>query len=1849
VIDWSKLTSGGSTPAVGPDSAAAPVAPAVPGGIPQAPQVAPEQQKFATGQFTPGEEGMTQEQVDKLSAFDRIGRGWDEVGNFLFGDKSILHDTPVASAAGLVGKAVGSTVDATVIKPFQGAGMLASGIPLGWLPGGADDTFKQLGDWAKANDPKLYAQWQAVDAAAAGNWDAGNLHAQFNTETLQYLDDQQKDSFLGVNPAAHFGRAGSGSLGGALSNALSWLTGGASNISQQALGGAGLFNPEGSTASFEQMLAYHKNPGAYTPAAKPTESAEYAFKQMDAGKFTEQQARDYIAQSERPMSRVEESAMRLDRGGEVSDVEKNAIEAWRSGAWTLDHANTYIETHGQGITRNPAGQIAGTVLTDPLTYATIGAGSIAKTGEVGAQIAEAAGLGKTATMADRLALAGQQASAYEKLATTVHAVQADPVMGPVFRLARGMIDPLGTFKPGSVASAVTNLEGATAVSAFSRWVKPTNFKDMRGLARELGKTPEVDSAIMSYSLDKAHEMQAVYAQQQLLREGLGEQLIRPDAPSVDSLAGPMARNAGVDAETELVDHMQAVGKTTLTSQEERDTAARLAVTLGQDVPFWEAKLAKMPFDMKAAWHAVAYKLAEKDSVEALAKIDQLAYKGDLPLKNAVLMNTDSLDNEIATGLAQNIKDILAAPGTGNRIEAATAEWNAAAQHYPAIASIGLAPGGQTQLEALVKELERQLKSGGITKRWTEAELQDASVKPVSDFLARHSFEGKPLWKMGFRPDEEVAWGLKRDLNTGKVMVDRTPTISHVIDAVPGRQPFSDTIRDSLGRIIGKSTAGRLAAPVDSLSAFIDTMRDGITGQRLVRNIEQRFERSTFEAGIPKPVSKAIMEQAKEIAGLNRTTLRGLGVDEGGNLWNAVHDAIPRDLVLKDGSSLNVHIVMDHLLQAAEGDLRIMGATSVLSQRMRNAIRHGIGPIPGDPSNWLGRTTVTGYNRIRYSQPMFLIQRITDGPYYSILYGVTPVGKGALTGGAADLEKIVENIGRTSFGRDFSMDMPEFATRTNFLQGIKSAFQEAGITSNKMQAIIDAPDAIIAHNMTNMLHAKLGDIVRGSLDNLATLAKDAEPELQADMLAAGEQFKNTFADWRQVYSDAAGRVLNDNEVALQYIKEQLNAWNRVVTPEGLQDFERILADGERSMPASIGELGTIKPDLLAQKLGYEDAAALRRDVTGRVEKINGTFQVVNGEHDISRLEEDLRDKLMAHPDYVKRAIAYFSGTWDDFWHQLARPVGEGGLDISAHYAKEAQNLIAGIAKDRGMDPWEYLSGVMAMNLGPNDLNTAMGRLAAFLKQGDMAPGDWAQFFRAHLDPSAQETLMDAAAGRTGLAGSIETKLAAGDVAGSQADNVAQGASKGGTLESGGATIQTGSDILSQAEEDANALRDKIAQKWQDTEQRNSLRMEKDLHALEQQGFDIHDAEDALGDYNGIERSEFTAEEYGSREDAADAYRQEREDKRQEILDAIDAAEHNHTDATQAAADAADAAAAQAPSRRIDLSQMQFEQPKTTVPGRTAEADAFFSGADDSGLVKLLKDRVASGKPHENADVEAALQEVSRLSKKVLAGSADAGNTRHNLRQLVEDVAATVPTTSAAPFNRTHALIVSLLRSKIMDAQKDIFRLAEMQTKRNVIERSLNHPLFGLYPASYMWGKVLPETVKFFAKNPYAATYTIADVERAIAIQREYDRNTEDLINKVDRSSAAFLLDYLTPSLPWSDHSARMSPMVRDLFKGQPQNIWLDELATVSPERWVKQFAQTGVEALNFVKSQQHPQEGTPIQLGGLQSIENANPPTGGTGPVPQITGPVSASGLAPILSEDLSRLQDILLHGQPAGQ
>lgn len=2023
MIDWTKLGPANSPTPATPDTTA-PVAPAVPGGL-ALPTVQTGPKTFSQ---------TTQAEVDAMSPLDRLGRGLsgilpnadghaegiDTLGQNLFGQGNGSPFGGIPLLGNIIGGAgnIAHGVGSAGLKPFEAAGGALARVPLGWLPGGSDEAFNRLGDWAKTANPEVYAEWQKVKAAAdADVLYGGNLKADFNIELMKMIDDSQHDSSFGsTSVELQMGREGAASAGGALSHFITGFLGLAGNNAQRFLGEHGVFDPGAGPATVAEAIADHNTVG------QTSEIGELVIKNVQSGAWTQEQGDKFLAAQQGTRNRVEEAMARLDAGGEVSDVEKKAIEAVRSGEWSMAHAQDYVVQHGQSITRNPIGQIIGSVLTDPLTYATLGAGSIAKAGKIGETIIEAGGAAtKAAGLAERVAMQESLLAKYQVAVRSLQTVNT-PIgkeLGGAFRIARGLIDPFAVYKPNSVARATTDLMAGTATEAFWRAHGEFAVTDMRAIGREVGMSAEMDSDIASYAMEQAKLMVARTSVRDALQEGFGIELMQSN---VDDVIQPLVQNASRDAITALTDHMLGVSKNTFTAEEEAKLGGRIAAAYGGDAAKWQARVATMSHELKSALHAVTYKRAEVEFERARALVNEAAYTGDLPLSQMALMSTDTLDNVVAEQVITNLRAVLKNEGKTmeDPIATATAEWNRQAMRYPGMANLGYATGGKEQVTKLVDALERKMESGGLSRRALEDELADPNLRAIRDMLDKHSLPGglmspeeqaladalvsppltpgegvakapagmasstlkngggtfdaatgkaiaqgtgygvatgasgkvvaakakdineayvavsktgakhigtwvnpedglvsvdptqvidsldeamriaqargekaifdfstmtdipvpareaqmsvKRLWNVGFRPPEELAWGLKQDVNTGRYIVDRDPTISHIVNAVPGRQRFSDTTRNVLGQIIGPAKAERLNKPIDSIEAYVNTMRDGITGRRLVMNIERRYERITFDAGIPKPISKEIFKRAREVAGLDFTTVRGIKPD---NLWDRISEIVPRDLVLKDGSTLNIHVVMDHLLEAAEGDLRIMGVTSVLSQRMRNALRQA----GMDPANWAGQMTVTMYNKLRYSQPMFLIQRITDAPYYSILYGVTPIGKSLVTAGQKATRIIEENLGRTGMARDFSMDMPEYATRTNFTEGVKSAMQQKGLFGHRFDKILRTPDTLIANNMTNMLYNRWGDIVRGALDNLATAAEKGDPAMRAEMLAAGDVLQNSFADWRRVYSEQAGRVLNDNEVGLRYVQDQLNSWRRhVVTEEGRLDFSRLVTEGERSLPSSIGEIGPIKPDLLAEELGYADGAALRNDVTGHIEKINGEFVLVKGEHDIPWLEEQLRTQLRAHPDYVKRASAYFGSNWADFWGHLSRGVDEGGLDISAHYAKEAQDLISGIARDRGMDPWEYLSGVVATNIGPADLNTAMGKLAAFLKRGpDIAEdADWGAFFRAHLDPSAQQTLVDEwgkAAGRT--VGNVEVPagftsnphvaasgtastlprdgifhvttasdaVKAGGFKPSTAGGELQGfGSKGDTMNAGRVSVLTNraraatyqerltlAVKAARGEADQGAVIDYFMPLY-----KKAFGDKADEFMVSVAGTLAHGATTPKDVYQLAKLLDGGL--IGSRLDDV-----ERAVKLTASFDEVKGIDPAQISMLELATK--DKAVVK---QGIDAGELTLAPEDLHVLGSgSADTGEFF----DKGIIEMLKARVASG-PHPNADVEGALQHISKLVQTTLKGSPVAGETRSQLRSLVE----AIPTSHAVPYNRTHGLVIQLLKDKIHDAQTDIFRLAEMQTKRSVLERSMNHPLFGLYPASYMWGKVMPETVKFLAKNPYAATYTIANVQRSIAIQREYDHQIEEKISSVDRSAGAFLLDYMTPGLPWSDHSARLSPLVRDLLarKGLDQ-IWSDELATVSPDRWIRQVISSLKEVPGAIESlQQSDQSG---QLGGLQGMPGLEALAGGGGaPAPsgpsqpgQITGPTKGSALGPILADDLARLQSILLSGASA--
>jgi hypothetical protein len=104
-----------------------------------------------------------------------------------------------------------------------------------------------------------------------------------------------------------------------------------------------------------------------------------------------------------------------------------------------------------------------------------------------------------------------------------------------------------------------------------------------------------------------------------------------------------------------------------------------------------------------------------------------------------------------------------------------------------------------------------------------------------------------------------------------------------------------------------------------------------------------------------------------------------------------------------------------------------------------------------------------------------------------------------------------------------------------------------------------------------------------------------------------------------------------------------------------------------------------------------------------------------------------------------------------------------------------------------------------------------------------------------------------------------------------------------------------------------------------------------------------------------------------------------------------------------------------------------------------------------------------------------------------------------------------------------------------AQRNAMDLVHFRTDRSWIERSANHPYFGMYPLSYMWGKVLPELVEFLVfrpfglKAPFVALNTVQNVYQAVMEQQAYDPELRAYLAEHEDSFRALAM--LVPGLPW----------------------------------------------------------------------------------------------------------------------
>lgn len=263
-----------------------------------------------------------------------------------------------------------------------------------------------------------------------------------------------------------------------------------------------------------------------------------------------------------------------------------------------------------------------------------------------------------------------------------------------------------------------------------------------------------------------------------------------------------------------------------------------------------------------------------------------------------------------------------------------------------------------------------------------------------------------------------------------------------------------------------------------------------------------------------------------------------------------------------------------------------------------------------------------------------------------------------------------------------------------------------------------------------------------------------------------------------------------------------------------------------------------------------------------------------------------------------------------------------------------------------------------------------------------------------------------------------------------------------------------------------------------------------------------------------------------------------------------------------------------------------------------------------------------------------QYVQTLDPKMVAGDV--------MRNIVDNI----PVEGASPYHFTQGVLMNTLAENFRLAEKDAIRLAHMSTDRSVLERSINHPFFAMYPSSYFWGKVIPETFRFIGYEPFGMKTSLGaqayyHTKQSIDLQSQYDPRMKALWASLGKSAVVGLLSYLSPSMPWEDMKSNLPPWLRSLSKGDDFSAMLQkEIDTFSPDRWVKHFTDAGAEVgagVSSVVDSMNPKAQQGLQQISAEGASGATPPVAGAG----FSGPTKGLALGPVLQGDLADLQAAL--------
>lgn len=1658
--------------------------------------------------------------------------------------------------------------------------------------------FLVIGKWMKQYDPEAFAEWEKALATAQGEAGFGahgvetisNFISEWGT-TYADMTTYGLEDYLETAPELYFGGAGSFGQGlvrdlGVIFNLQRHAEKGAAAMTGSRGGGIGPI-PVG-------IHNYYAIDGVV---------------QQDVG------------------SRLNELRWALaNEPAKMTDVERHAAMMFESGQWDAQHSYNFLVSKGQGYSSNAAANLVLSFATDPLQVASMGGGLAASIGGKAAYVG-----GKTAVSSSRLAQMYEAGA--RSIGTTVKAVRADPILGPAAKVARTIIDPFSAL-PGPAGAATKDVMASSGLEAARRGYGASAVTNAARRAKEWGISDVFTRDFAVTATNYARKWVSYDYVGNILRytDPTNRQIITPE------LVDDLAKNAPKDAVTRMADFVQKHKQVWLRAGALDQLASRMAKATGKTKDEMAAALKTMSPDEQSFWHALTYSNAwtHFKSVVASVPVDEWGHLAQR-LPDMVILNPTELDKVAAQALHKTLTE---AKTVAERIKL----WNEAADMYGIIDEIGRVPAnGKEMMARHLDYLERIINQGGLHTALSEAEMAALPKKFVDEFLNAWTEPGlvpgvtdNPLWRVGFKPMAEQATGLVQNAE-GEFIQLFSPTIDNV-SAAPGMMARRyQPLTDYLGRVVGdpllETKAGRaMAMGKDAMEVAINTARDHVSGQRIIQGIEHNFVRSvksdpTLGPLLSEKKLRTIFRLSRDAAQEEGFTLAGLGPKA---FWTATEKELAGILEAR----VVKRELFGYLAEATAGDIRTLGLTGHLTQRIRGGlVARGI-----DPNNYMGAVTVQMYNMLRYTlNPTFFLQSVFDAPWFNAYRGIIPIGGKAPKSGTPlyDMERITHAMGRTGLSRDLQMDFTERVATIGWQRDVVDRLgQLPGVKEHIGNRLKNWTGRMILNNELAYVNSQIGNVVFDALDSTRKVLDEKIANSLTDIERQGwqavkqDQIK-MLDDLTERMTAELDRVPTREEVGRRYLTEMIDDSRlEVRTPEGLLNYKKVMSKGEYIKPTDVGQIKPLDLEYGVEALGLPNIHSVTDLRLALAEK-----RVFIG---------DVKDILKAngfHKDAIKRFTKAVTFNWRHYFDDLATE-----LKLTRYEMQGVEDIINRAAKAADMKPVEYLTQVIELaddaGLDPNVRFIVQTQKA--IAKGEAKMDDIVRLASMHLQPSMRNRLvnhfMQALEGTDGLIqkamdmanATTDPVLKQGFIDTSQQLNKVLEGLKGGWGKD--AERMYRDLIVRRAGGEVTALGDTLPQPWKTGKHAMETELVRVDDIVPLREIDRNVTPKVPGDTAHLDALAEDIRVNGFKEPITVVYDPD--------LGRVMVTDGDHR-----------LAAAQ----RLGLENVPVRVEKGSLLWR-GKPEPASRLVGDVGLTPggSLPDKMPPSKLGFKPATVILDEEVERgarffsqyiqsIDPKVLIGN--------ELNAIVDNI----PVKGASPFDYSQGLLMNTMAENFRLAEKDAIRLAHIQPDRSVLERSLNHPFFGMYPSSYFWGKVIPETFKFIALEPFGMKTTMGamgylKVQQSIALQSQYDPRMAQLWEDMGKSAVVNLLAYLSPSMPWEEMKSNLPPWARVLAKDgfDLTKMYEAQFRTMSPERWVNHFTEAAGEIGDFASDMIPDEPTTPVAPGGmsipgqqgLEDIVQQAAPLGGEAPAtPQGNiPPTKGADLAPVLIDEMTELE-----------